>query len=216
MTVADVLQDERLHLMPMPRAFDGYVAQPVRVSATSLIHFQRNRYSLPTSYAHRIVSLHIYPDQFVVVADDEEIARHSRSFERHQTFYDWQHYIALIIQKPGALRNGAPFLTMPPALQLLQRHFLKHQGSDRVMAQVLSSMPLHGLDAVLVAVECALESGRPSGEHVMNILGRLKEPAIDQDINTTLMVLNEEPAANVARYERLRISITTPEADDVT
>lgn len=89
-------------------------------------------------------------------------------------FYDWQHYIALIVQKPGALRNGAPFLTMPPALQLLQRHLLKHPGGDRVMAQVLSSIPLHGLDSVPVAVECALESGRPSGEHVLNVLGRLR------------------------------------------
>lgn len=54
MTVADVLQDERVHLMPMPKAFDGYVEQPARVSATSLIHFQRNRYSVPTSYAHQV------------------------------------------------------------------------------------------------------------------------------------------------------------------
>ena len=63
MTVADVLQDERLHLMPMPRTFDGYVAQPARLSATGLIHFQRKRYSVPTSHAHRIVSLHLYPDR---------------------------------------------------------------------------------------------------------------------------------------------------------
>jgi hypothetical protein len=58
---------------------------------------------------------------------------------------------------------------------------------------VLSAIPLHGLGAVLVAVECALESGRPSGEHVMNALGRLKEPALQQ-----------EPLANVARHKQLR------------
>lgn len=81
------------------------------------------------------------------------------------------------------------------------------------MAQVLSSIPLHGLDTVLVAVECALESGRPSGEHVMNVLGRLKEPVTDCDIIATPMVLKEEPVANVARYERLRT--VTPEANDV-
>ena len=213
MTVADVLQDERPHLMPMPKAFDGYVAQPVRVSSTSLIHFQRNRYSVPTPYAHRVVSLHIYPDRLVLVADDDEIARHTRCFDRHETFYDWQHYIPLIVQKPGALRNGAPFMTMPPALQMLQRHLIKHAGGDRVMAQVLSSIPLHGLDAVLVAVECALESGRPSGEHVMNILGRLKESVAQDGLIATPMVLNEEPVANVARYERLRTII--PEANDV-
>lgn len=148
-----------------------------------------------------------------MAADDEEIARHRRCFDRHQTFYDWQHYIALIVQKPGALRNGAPFLTIPPALQLLQRHLLEHPGGNRIMAQVLSSIQMHGLDTVQMAVECALESGRPSGEHVMNVLGRLKEPVMDQDIIAAPMVLNEEPVANVARYERQRI--ITPEADDV-
>ena len=49
-------------------------------------------------------------------------------------------------------------------------------GGDRVMAQVLAVVPAAGLDAVLVAVELALESappGRVSVEHVLNVLARL-------------------------------------------
>ena len=34
LTVAELLQDEQARLMPLPRAFDAYVEQPVRVSAT--------------------------------------------------------------------------------------------------------------------------------------------------------------------------------------
>ena len=203
MKVAEVLQDERLQLMPVPKPFDGYVEQPVRVSSTSLIHFQKNRYSVPTPYAHRVVSLHIYPTELVVVADNEEIARHERVFDRYITRYDWQHYIALIAQKPGALRNGVPFQTMPEPLLHLQRHLLKHPGGDRVMAQVLSVIPDHGLEAVLDAVRNALESGRPSGEHVLNVLGRIKQTPAAESI-TTALTLKEEPQANVSRYERLR------------
>jgi hypothetical protein len=44
------------------------------------------------------------------------------------------------------------------------------------MGQVLAIVPTAGLDAVLVAVELALEGGPPSGrvsvEHVVNMLGR--------------------------------------------
>lgn len=47
----------------------------------------------------------------------------------------------------------------------------------------------------------------------MNILGRLKDPVTNRDIVATPMVLNEEPVANVARYEQLRV--ITPEANDV-
>lgn len=205
LTVAECLQDERVRLMPLPRAFDGYIEQPVRVSATGLIHVQRNRYSVPTEHAHRVVSLRIYPFELVVVAEGQEVARYARSFERDQTFYNWQHYISLIEKKPGALRNGAPFATMPEPLVRLQGCLLKHAGGDRVMAQVLAAVPLHGVDAVLGAAECALQSGRPSGEHVLNVLARLKSPpGTAAELPAAPLALSEEPAADVDRYERLR------------
>ena len=149
---------------------------PGRVEATGRIHLHRNRYSVPTECAQRVVSLRVYPFELVVTAEGREVARHVRSFEREHTFYDWQHYISLIVRKPGALRNGAPFATMPEPLVKLQGCLLKHAGGDRVMAQVLAAVPVHGLEAVLVAVEVALGSGRPSGEHVLNALERRKAP----------------------------------------
>ena len=211
---AELLQDEQMRLMPNPRPFDGYIEQPLRVSATALIHFQRNRYSVPTTHAHRVVSLRIYPAELVVVANGAVVARHERSFERHQTHYDFTHYIDLIERKPGALRNGAPFAQMPEPLIGLQRHLLKHPGGDRVMAQVLAAIPVHGLDAVLVAVELALESGRPSGEHVLNVLARLKDAAAPVPAIATPLALTEEPAANVDRYDGLRQQ-SEAEADHV-
>ena len=39
---------------------------------------------------------------------------------------------------------------------------------------MLAAVPQHGVEAVLVAVELVLESGRPSAEHVLNVLARLK------------------------------------------
>ena len=206
LTVAEMLQDEQMRLMPLPQRFDGYVEQPVRVSATGLIHWQRNRYSVPTEYAHRVVSLRVYPFELAVVAEGREVARHERSFERDQTRYEWQHYIGLIVKKPGALRNGAPFATMPEPLVRLQGWLLKHPGGDRVMAQVLAAVPVHGLEAVVVAAELALESGRPSGEHVLNVLARLKAPKLPPpaDGSAAAPTLAEEPTADVGRYERLR------------
>lgn len=211
LTIAELLQDEQARLMPLPRAFDGYIEQPVRVSATGLIHVQRNRYSVPTECAHRVVSLRVYPFELVVVAEGQEVARHVRSFEREQTFYDWRHYISLIVKKPGALRNGAPFATMPEPLVRLQGCLLKHPGGDRVMAQVLAAVPVHGIEAVLVAAEIALESGRPSGEHVMNVLARLRSPSVAPvaDMPGIPLTLAEEPAADVDRYEQLRSALDT-------
>jgi transposase len=204
LTVADVWQDEQARLMPCPSAFDGYVEQPVRVSATALIHYQRNRYSVPCEWVNSVVSLRAYPDTLLVVGPDGDRVTLARSFERDQTVYDWTHYISLIERKPGALRNGAPFKTMPEPLQELQGQLLRHAGGDRVMAQVLTAVTLHGLESVLVAVELALQAGRVSAEHVLNLLSRLKEPRPSVEVVHTQLALNEPSQADVHRYDSLR------------
>lgn len=91
------------------------------------------------------------------------IASHTRQFNSAQTVYDWQHYIDLVQRKPGALRNGAPFLDLPAPLLRLRQMLLKREGGDRVMAQVLAVVPQAGLEAVLVAVELVLEGATLAG-----------------------------------------------------
>lgn len=209
MTVAEVLEHEQPHLMPNPKPFDGYVEHLARVSGTSLIFVQRNRYSVPVECAHRVVSVRVYPEELVVVHDDQVVMRHVRSFDRHQVFYDWQHYIPLIQRKPGALRNGAPFHDMPLPLIQLQKHLLKREGGDRVMAQVLAAVPAHGLEAVLVSVELALESGKPSAEHVLNVLARLKMSLTPEPLVLGHWVLEEESLANVERYDHWRSDVSS-------
>jgi len=204
-TVAELLQDEQARLMPCPRAFDGYLEQPARVSSTSLIHFERNRYSVPTRFANHVVSLRLYPATVQVVAEGEKVATHERSFERDQTLYDWRHYLDLIEKKPGALRNGAPFATLPEPLKALQGHLLRRAGGDRVMAEFLAAVPLHGLEAILAATREALAIGKPSAEHVLNLLARLKESGLAKPESVgTAIKLKEEPRADVGRYDRLR------------
>jgi len=202
-SVAEWLEHEQSHLMPMPEPFDGYVENPVRVSSTCLVNVQRNRYSVPCELVGQMVSVHLYPSRVIVVADEALVASHERLTDRGQTRYDWQHYIPLVQRKPGALRNGAPFADMPPALHQLRQILLRHAGGDRVMAQVLAAVPSAGLDAVLVAVELVLESGAVSAEHVLNVLGRLTAVAAPEQVETALQ-LKEPPLADTGRYDRLR------------
>ena len=210
-SVAEMLEQEREHLMPMPEAFDGYVESPSRVSSTCLVSVSRNRYSVPCEWAGQIVSTRLYPARVAVVADDTIVASHPRLTMRGQTCYDWQHYIPLVQRKPGALRNGAPFADLPAALQKLQRALLRHPGGDRVMAQVLATVPLAGLDTVLVAVELVLESGAVSAEHVINVLGRLTAGPPPEPLTTSLQ-LSDPPRANSGRYDSLRAVDSTEQA----
>ena len=168
------------------------------------------------------VSTRLYPGSVVVVADDTIVARHERLSNAGETRYDWQHYIPLLQRKPGALRNGAPFTDMPEPLQRLRRALLRNPGGDRVMAQVLAIVLSAGLDAVLVAIELALESGPPgkvSVEHVVNVLNRLNAQPVPPTAATLLRVATP-PLANTARYDSLRsdtadssVGVTTEGAD---
>jgi hypothetical protein len=92
---------------------------------------------------------------------------------------------------------------MPEPFQQLQRYLLKREGGDRIMAEVLSVIPAHGVEAVQVAVELALSAGRPSGEHVMNILARLKSPDTMPLVDTPLTLM-QESQPNMQRYDALR------------
>lgn len=206
-TIAEMLELEREHLMSMPEPFDGYVENPARVSSTCLVSVARNRYSVPCEWAGHLVSTRLYPNRVDVAAQDTIVASHTRLTNRGQTSYDWQHYIELVQRKPGALRNGTPFLDLPPTLLRLRQSLLRHEGGDRLMAQVLAMVPQAGLDAVLVAVEVVLEGATPSGaisvEHVRNVLARLNSPALPEHAETALQ-LSHVPEANTARYDRLR------------
>jgi hypothetical protein len=211
-TIAEVWAAERAALMPTPPAFDGFVEQSKRVSPTCLISFERTRYSVPAPFANRPVSLRVYPDRLVVAAEGQIVCEHARVIQRShklppRTVYDWRHYLAVLQRKPGALRNGAPFAELPEAFRRLQQHLLKRPGGDREMVEILALVLHHDEEAVLCAVELALEAGVPTKTHVLNLLHRLidEHPADPPAIAPpTGLVLSDEPKANVERYDGLR------------
>jgi transposase len=202
-TIRDAWTQERGQLMPMPTPFDGYVEVPARVSSTSLVSVARNRYSVPCAWAGHRVSVRLYPARVVIVTDQHIVAEHPRAVDRDQVVYDWQHYLPLVARKPGALRNGAPFADLPEPLQRLRRALLRHPGGDKVMARVLMAVPTHGLEAVLVAVDLVLESGRPSADHVLNVIARLTDGPLPPSVATALTVASA-PLADPHRYDTLR------------
>lgn len=208
-SIADVYADEWACLMALSRPFDGFVEHTKRVSPTCLVMFERNRYSVPASYANRPISLRVYAGRLVFVAEAQIIAEHVRVISSKHgpglTIYDWRHYLSVLQRKPGALRNGAPFTELPEGFKRLQTILLKRPGGDREMVEILALVMQHEESAVLTAVELALESGVPSKQHVLNLLKRLIEPAPPAPVDTpTPLMLVVEPQSNVSRYDQLR------------
>lgn len=209
-SLAECLADEQTQMMPVPAAFDGFIEYSKRVSSTCLITFEHNRYSVPASFANRVISLRVYPERLVIVAEAQVVAEHRRVFNRDkrtpgQTIYEWRHYLSVVQRKPGALRNGAPFLELPESFRQLRTQLLKRIGGDREMVDILALVLLHDERLVEQAVAKALESGEPSKQHVLNCLSRLAEPIQPKRLKPpAALKLVTEPQANTARYDNLR------------
>jgi transposase len=208
-------ESEAICLMPLGRPFDGFVESSKRVSPTCLVHFDRNRYSVPALFANHRVSIRVYPDRIVVVAEGQIICEHARIILRShdqpgRTVYDWRHYLAVIQRKPGALRNGAPFAELPEGFRRLQQHLLKQPGGDREMVEILALILHHDEQAVLCAVELALSDGAPTKTHILNLLHRLIDgkPAAPSTIKAPhSLTLDREPRPDVERYDALREAV---------
>ena len=61
-----------------------------------------------------MVQVRSHAARIVVLLDGEVVAEHPRDFRRGQVIYDPRHYLPILVRKPGALRNGAPFKDWEP------------------------------------------------------------------------------------------------------
>ena len=75
------------------------------------------------------------------------------------------------------------------------------------MVDILALVLQHDEQAVLAAVELALEGGVPTKTHILNVLHRLIDgkPASTPPVATPqALALSQEPRADVERYDALR------------
>jgi hypothetical protein len=206
-TIWEVFEAERSSLMELRGPFDGFVEKAVRSSTTCLIMADHNRYSIDARAAGLMVLVRSHAERIVVLFNDEIVADHPRHFRRDQIIYDPWHYLPVLLNKPGALRNGAPFKNwdLPSGLAQVRAKLAQHADGDRQFVKVLGAVPDHGLAAVEAACAEALEAGLAAGDVILAILARQRQPAPLPSITTPdALRLNIEPAADCGRYDSIR------------
>lgn len=209
-TIGELFAEERAVLRPFTAAFDGYVEHTLRASSTCLVTYDRNRYSVPAGYAGQLVSVRVYAERLQVVAEERLVAEHPRGFGRGQSMFNPWHYLPVLEHKPGALRDGAPFQhwALPDAVRQVYEHLLTQPGGDAACVDLLLAGREHGLEPLDVACAVALAQGTVSAPVVLNHLHRLLSPPQPDPLPVPdRLRLTREPAADCARYDRLR----TPE-----
>jgi len=173
-----------------------------------LIMADHNRYSVDAPAAGQMVLVRSHAERIVVLFNNEVVASHPRHFRRDQIIYDPWHYLPVLVKKPGVLRNGAPFKdwNLPPELARVWTKLKSHADGDRQFVKALGAVLDHGLDAVEAACAEALEAGIASGDVILTVLARQRQPAVPASITTPAALrLNSEPMADCGRYDSIRI-----------
>jgi transposase len=146
-----------------PGPYEACDRRATRVSALSLVRYDRNDYSVPTAYGHRPVLVKGYVDEVVIACGAETIARHPRSYAREDLIFDPRHYLALLERKIGALDQAAPLQgwDLPEAFGTLRRLLEARlgKGGKREYVQVLRLLETFRLEDVHAGVREALRLG---------------------------------------------------------
>jgi transposase len=99
----DLLAKERPFLQALPpHPFDCANIHAARASSQFRVVLDTNRYSVPARFAGAPVIVKAYPDRVCIYHQGDLIARHVRSYDRHQDMEDPDHPRALLAQRKKA------------------------------------------------------------------------------------------------------------------
>ncbi|HXW31313.1 MAG TPA: IS21 family transposase [Xanthobacteraceae bacterium] len=170
----DLFAEERPHLRrPNPHPYDLARTSTTIASSQFRITLDTNHYSVPSSYAHRRLTVKAYADRVCIYFDNQLIARHPRRYGRHEDIEDPDHAKGLIAQRHRAReqRLMMHFLALSPDAAayyegLEQRRFNARQHVRKILALA----DIYPADAVARAISDGLAFEAFSAEYITNIL----------------------------------------------
>jgi transposase len=206
----DVFAEEAGVLSPLPAfPYDTGMVHQVRASKQFRVTLDTNRYSVPAEYAGRRLTMKAYSDRICLYDDNTLIARHNRSYGRHQDIEDPDHPKELLQQKRKAREQKilARFLTLSPRAEqyymgLKERRLnLMHH-----IRKIVGLSEIYGADKVGRALEDGYEFSAFSCEYIANLLEQrsrtIDEPgALHITRNEDLLDISL-PAPNMNDYDR--------------
>lgn len=177
-TLADRWEQERPHLLPLPEyPFSCCRTEPAEVNRLQLVSFDRCRYSVPTRFVGRTVTVYGYVDRIEIGCGSEMIAEHARLYEAGGESFKAEHYLDQLDQKPSAVANARVFRNLPDPYQLFRKRCLDRiPPQPREFVGVLKLLREFPKEVVEKAVEEAVKNDVCRADAVAQICRRLTQP----------------------------------------
>lgn len=125
MTVGEAFLQEKDQMLPLPsRSLECYREVSLKSNSLSMITFEQNAYSVPVSHASAELSCRVYADDLAIYHKGELVTTHKRCFEKGKEILNYDHYLDLLLIRPGAVPYARP-------LRQAQLPFIYQQFLDK-------------------------------------------------------------------------------------
>jgi len=172
----DLFEKEREHLRALPAIpYDTDEKILAIVTPHARVHFDTNRYSVPPKYARKSVVLCASDLEVRILHAAEEIARHRRSFQKHQLIVTPEHRIAALAlrTRPSPRDLQEQFDALGEGAKAFRLALSQSPLKPRVhLKRLLELARVYGKTEVLSAIEKAFHFQACDAAYVENILGQ--------------------------------------------
>jgi hypothetical protein len=212
-TIGAMLTRESSLLRPLPASvFPTWEQSTHRVNQKSMITVRRNHYSVPVCLVGQNVSARVGAGQIDVLSAGGLVATHRRLRGVQQRSASLDHYLELLVRKPGALEHSlalrqhreqgrwpACFDEFWAAL----KERLEASEAARQIVEVLLLCREHNPADVELAVAGALTAGAIDGRAVALLLDRKTRPAASEIQLPGRLAQHQRPAPDLTQYDQL-------------
>ncbi len=219
-TVGEALASERalLHALPFEAAPTDEEATP-RVDAKAMVTVRQNRYSVPVSLVGSRVLAKIGARTITVSHGGGILASHDRLPGRFGVSAQLDHYLDLLVQKPGALAGSLALHQerrrghWPKCLDELWGKLTERYGPSEAARQMVDVLLLareHSPARLELAVRGALAAGAHDGRSVGLLVRQTERPAVAviEDLPEHLAV-HERAEPTLCDYDRLLVGVSS-------
>jgi len=162
-TVGDAFADEKPRLLALPEAMPATeLVVPANVDSQAFVRFDTNRYSVPTAFAHRALTLVANGELVRLLDGDTEVARHARSFGRRGVIELPAHRAALVAERRAArdLKGRDRLQHVAPDFHILVERWAERGHNLAIqVSRAIKLLDLYGDELFALAISEVVSRG---------------------------------------------------------
>lgn len=179
--VAERFSVEKEILLPILEDYCCARKMKAVINQLSLVNFETNTYSVPTSYAgNKQALLYAFVDRIEIWVDNQCIAQHERTYEKHQEIFEVDHYLDELEKKPRAIAHARPVrrAKLPETYHQFYQESVSQYGHGKEFIKLLKLHREYSSEMIGRAVSECLEGRLYTAESVKHHVYRYIQPEI--------------------------------------